>query len=533
MSHYSFATLPTSLHELLDAQARRFGESTYAIFEDREWSYATIGQMSRDIAARLKAAGVHAGDRVMLLMPSSVTYLGLWFGISRVGAVESPVNPAYKGSLLKQLIETSSPKLCIIDGDHLEEFRVAGDGLIAPEMIISTQMFLSISGTDEPAERAHEAGGRDTAAIIFTSGTTGRSKGVMVSHRQQLGFGQAFAEITSLSKTDTTYNFLPFFHIAAKFVALGTLLTGGKMLLRPGFSVSNFWSDVRRHGVTVCQAVGGLCHMLNSQPRREAESDNPMRMIYTVPLPWEFKSEFEERFGLTLVEGYGGTECNLVAYSRPDEDTPRGSCGRASPHFEVVIQDEEGNIAPHGQAGEICVRPRFPATMMNGYFGEPQKSLEVMGDFWFHTGDRGVMNADGYFFFLDRLKDAIRRRGENISSFEVERILNGHPAIAESAVVPVPSEIGEDEVKAILVLKPQSTASEQDIFHYAMESMPYFMVPRFIEIRNQLPRTPTMKIKKADLKAEGNNDSTWDCEKVGLRVTRHGATKSNPRRLSD
>ena len=517
---YSFDVLPGSLHSLLEMRADSAPEKTFAIFEGRETCYGELARDSLAFAARLCAQGVTSGDRVLSLMPSSEFYLGLWFAISRLGAIECPINPAYKGVLLRQLVETSQPSLCIVDSGFVDEFIRSSGDLVPADRIVTPEEFLLLPQAPELPMTRMEA--RDTAAIIFTSGTTGRSKGVMTSHRQQLAFGQAFAEITGLTAGDTSYNFLPFFHIAAKFVALGTMLAGGRMLLRASFSVSNFWPDVRRHGATVCSAVGGLCHMLQSQPPSSSDSDNPMRMIYAVPVPWEFKEDFERRFGLTLVEGYGGTESNLVAYSRPEENTPRGSCGRPSPHFQIEIQDSEGKGVAAGEAGEICIRPRYPATMMNGYFNMPDKTVETIADLWFHTGDRGYLSSTGYLFFLDRLKDSIRRRGENISSFEVERILNGHESVAESAVVPVPSEMGEDEVKAFVVLKPGKQASAEELFRYAGANMAYFMVPRFIELREELPRTPTMKVKKADLRAEGNGTGTWDCEAAGLRVTRSG-----------
>jgi crotonobetaine/carnitine-CoA ligase len=516
---HSFTSLPTTVHALLDWRAARHPDSAYVVMGERRWTYGEVADLSRRLAGRLAAGGVCAGDRVLVLMPASILQLGLWFAISRLGAIEAPVNPAYKGILLRQLIETAEPAFSIVDETFQHEFRQASDGLLAPGTILRTQDLEDGVAGGLPVQ---EAGPRDTSCIIFTSGTTGRSKGVMMSHSQQLSFGLAFAEIVELAGEDVTYNFLPFFHIAAKFVALGTIFAGGRMLLRAGFSVSSFWGDVRAHGVTVCAAVGGLCHMLNSQPRRADDADNPLRLIYAVPVPWEFKSDFEQRFGVDFVEGYGGTECNLVAYSRPSDPTPRSACGRPSPHFHVEVQNELGYPAAPGEPGEICIRPKYPGTMTSGYIGMPDKTLETMGDLWFHTGDRGYFDENGYLFFLDRLKDAIRRRGENISSFEVERVLNAYEAVAESAVVPVPSELGEDEVKAFVVLKRPGAVSEEDLFRYAADNMPYFMVPRFIEFCHELPRTPTMKIRKTELRAAGNGLATWDCEKAGLRVGRSG-----------
>jgi crotonobetaine/carnitine-CoA ligase len=517
---FSFRELPRTLHALLDVRAQEAPNQIFALIEGVGVTYGAIAASSSIVAKELVASGVKPGDRVMVLMPSSELYLGLWFGLSRASAIEVPVNPAYKGILLRQLVETAVPALCIVDEGFLDEFISASADLIGRDRIVSPQS-IGTKRSNSGLEVAQPSP-RDTSCIIFTSGTTGRSKGVMMSHRHQLSFAAAFSEIVELSDHDITYNFLPFFHIAAKFVALGTMLAGGKMVLKAsGFSVSSFWPDVRKYGVTVCAAVGGLCHMLNSLPKRSDDAQNTLRVIYAVPVPWEFKSDFEDRFAVRFIEGYGGTESNLVAYSRLSEETPPNSLGRASAHFEMQIQDEHGVALSAGQAGEICIRPRYPATMMTGYFGMPEKSVEATVDLWFHTGDRGYFNEEGYLFFLDRLKDAIRRRGENISTFEVERIINTLSEVAESAVVPVPSELGEDEVKAFIVLKEQGTLDEEAIFRYAMSNMPYFMVPRFIEFRNELPRTPTMKVKKMDLRAEGNTTSTWDCEKVGLKISRH------------
>jgi crotonobetaine/carnitine-CoA ligase len=519
-AEFGFKRLPSSLHDLLDRRASERAADAFATIDETSVTYGELAERSKGLARKLAAKGVGNRDRVLVLIPASGLQLCLWFAVSRLGAVEVPINPAYKGMLLRQLVETSKPRLCIIAPEFAEEFRNASEGLVAPSLIIEP---CALVGAAEEADLPEiETDPRDISCIIFTSGTTGRSKGVMMSHSHQLSFGQAFAEIVGLTPEDTAYNFLPFFHVAAKFVALGTMLAGGRMLLRPGFSLSSFWSDVRAHGVTVCAAVGGLCHMINSQPERSDDAENPLKVIYAVPVPWEFKERFEKRFGVGFIEGYGGTENNLVAYSRPGDPTPRSAIGRASPHFDLSILDAEGRAVPTGEPGEICIRPRHPGTMMSGYFGMPDKTLETMTDFWFHTGDRGYLDDNGYLFFLDRLKDTIRRRGENISSFEVERVLNRNDGVAESAVVPVPSELGEDEVKAVVVRKPGTDLTEEMLFRYAMENMPYFMVPRFIEFRDELPRTPTMKIRKMDLRADGNGPSTWDCEKAGLRISRHG-----------
>lgn len=526
-SSNGFRDLPRSLHALLELRAAECPEHPFLITAEQTWTLAELNRQADRMAQALRRRGVGKGDRVLSMMAGTPIYLALWFAVSKLGAIEVPVNGAYRGAMLTHILQTAQVRVAVVEEAHREVFRAACADLLPADAILDPGGLFgeendAATPLDDAAFDSADVESGAAACVIFTSGTTGPSKGVVISHRHQLSFGQSFREITGFAADDVAYNFLPFFHIAAKFLALGALLAGGRMALRPVFSLSHFWSDVHAFGATVCVAVGGLCHLLNGTPERADDADNPLRMIYAVPVPWEFKERFEARFGLELVEGYGGTESNLVVYSRRGEETPRGSCGRPSDYFEVAILDGEGYEAPRGESGEICVRPRYPRTMMTGYLGLPEKTVEAYDNCWFHTGDRGSMDGRGFVYFLDRLKDAIRRRGENISSFEVERMLNTHPEVAEAAAVPVPSEVGEDEVKAVVVLREGSRLTPEDLLRFAVETMPYFMVPRFIEFRSELPRTPTMKVRKIELRSEGRGGSTWDCEKAGLRITRRG-----------
>ena len=360
---------------------------------------------------------------------------------------------------------------------------------------------------------------------MFTSGTTGPSKGVVINNHFELSFAVIFNEIVSLRADDVTYNFLPFFHIAGKFIMLGTMLADCRMLLRPRFSAGQFWPDVRAHGVTVTVGVGGICHMLWAEPPKPDDADNPLRMIYSVPNPHDVQEAFLARFGLELTEGYGSTEANIVVYTRPGEPTPRGTAGRAPPYYEVAIFDEMDRPVPPGTSGEIVVRAKHPYILMEGYDGLPEATLAAFRNLWFHSGDRGHMDENGFLFFHDRMKDAIRRRGENISSFEVERTVNKHPDVAETAAIAVPAEVGEDEVKVVVVRNPGAALTEEALLRHCADEMPYFMVPRFIEFRADLPRTPTQKVRKVVLREEGITAATWDREAAGFKVTRDGLAR--------
>lgn len=514
-----------TVHGVIEDQARRAPQHPFLVADGHIWTFDRLNRAANRLAHGLISKfGVSRGDRIALMMTSSVHYLIAWFAIAKAGAVEVPINIAYKGDLLKYIVDRAAVKCALVDAQFVEEMAktlpadvpIVANGGATGSVIDLQSVFVS-------SEENPDLGvsGIDPACVIFTSGTTGPSKGVVITHHHEVSFGAFFDEIVAMRSDDVAYNYLPFFHIAAKFLTLGPMLLGARMVLVPTFSVGRFWGDVHRHKATICVAVGGLCHMLRNQPVRPDDADNTLRMVYAVPVPAEFQDEFERRFGVELVEGYGATESNLVVYSRHGE-TPLGSCGKASPHFEVTIQDENGFVLPTGASGEICVRPRLPNTLLAGYLGMPEKTLEVMKDFWFHTGDRGYIDGTGHVFFQDRIKDSIRRRGENISSFEVERLLNAHSGVAESAVVGVRSAMGEEDVVAIVVARAESNVTHDALFNFAQDTMPYFMVPRYIRFVDQLPRTPTQKVRKIELREEGVTTDTWDCEQHGYRISSKG-----------
>jgi crotonobetaine/carnitine-CoA ligase len=522
--------LPPTLHALLDSRAAEAPDRPFVLHDERWWTFGELQHHSRIVARQLENRGVKARDHVVVMMPTSERYLAFWFAISRLGAVEVPINGAYKGEVLKHVLMTATSRIAIVGSEHREVFNLACDGILSTAHVHDPQddafaWSATAGGSQDFEAPSDSVAAESPASIIFTSGTTGLSKGVVASHLHQMSFGHFFGEIVKFAEDDVTYNFLPFFHIAAKFQTIGAMLARGRMMLRATFSLSAFWDDVRASGATLCVAVGGLCNMLHGQPARAEDGANSLRLIYAVPVPWAFKESFENRFDLQLVEAYGATESNLVLYTRLGEATPSGTCGRANPAFEITIKDVDGTVLPRGDAGEICIRPRSPNTIMSGYLGLAGATADVMRGGYFHSGDNGYMNEGGFVFFLDRSKDAIRRRGENISSYEVERTLNAHPGVAEVAVIPVEADIGEDEVKAVVVIRPGSSLTHQALLKFAVDNLPYFMVPRFIEFREQLPRTETMKVRKVELRREGITQETWDCERNGLRVTRRGIEK--------
>ncbi len=480
-----------------------------------------------DVLARgLRARGVAPGTRVGLLMATGPEYLYGWFALAKLGAVEVPINTAYRGELLAHQLRRAEVTLVIADRGVLADAveAVRGDVPMIAEVLTFPGGYSDLLA-GAPADVHSVAEPSDVACVLYTSGTTGPSKGVLVSQHQQVAFGHFFAEITGLRPDDVMLNYSPFFHISGKFTTLGCLLSGARMVLRTRLSIERFWDEVREFGITGFVAIGGVCHMLNGRAPRPDDADNPVRIVYAVPAPAEIYHDFERRFGLKLVEAYGSTETNLIVHSSLEESLP-GACGRPNPVFDVRVVDESGDEVPDGVPGEIVVASTDPLLLSLGYDGLPEATATAWRDGRFHTGDRAVRDASGALRFQDRIKDAIRRRGENISSYEVERLVNGHPAVAESAAVGTPSELGEEEVRVVVVLRDGATAEPEELYLHYAASMPYHMVPRYIDVVDALPRTPTDKVEKYKLRSAGIGDATWDAAAAGWRTTRDGPVRT-------
>ena len=374
-----------------------------------------------------------------------------------------------------------------------------------------------LAADDADLDDSHLVTYRDTATIMYTSGTTGPAKGVLMPHAHVYLLGLGAVENLGVTPRDVYYVTLPLFHANAMFMQLyACLIAGAHAVIAPRFRASQWLSDIRRFGCTLTNTIGVMSDFVLQQAAREDDADTALRLVLAVPTPPAIADVFRARFGVAMVEGYGMTECNMPLYM-PRGDAPRaGTCGKPyARFFEVrVVDPDTDEPLPPGVTGEIVVRPREPFAFMAGYVGMPEKTLEAWRSFWFHTGDAGRTDEDGYFYFVDRIKDCIRRRGENVSSWEIEAVLVGHPRIAEAAAVAVPSTLpgGEDEVKACLVARAGEIPDLAEVRAYCEERMPRFAVPRYLELLPALPRTPTEKVQKAKLRAAGVTPATWDAE---------------------
>ncbi len=516
---------------LLERRAAEHPERTYAIFDDlgETWTYGDAWDRARATAAALAELGVQRGEHVLVWLPNGPDVLRSWFGANLLGAVYVPINLSYRGGLLEHVIANSGARTMIADASLVERLVGADTAQLAQVVVLGGEVpaaagvaprLLPASALEaEPA--AFQAPQPpvepwETQCVIYTSGTTGPSKGVLCSHLHQ--HATVMSVVGRFGPEERSLIALPLFHAAATQDALGTLTIGASFVVVPRFRTEEFWEVVRRTGITCCTVLGAMARFLLSQPPERADAENPLRTVFMVPLT-EDAAAFGKRFGVDVYTVFNMTEISCPLVSEPNP-TAVGSCGVPRPGVEVRIVDEYDREVAVGAVGELIVRTDLPWAMMHGYHRMPEATARAWRNGWFHTGDAFRRDAEGNWFFVDRMKDAIRRRGENISSFEVEAELLAHPAVREAAVVAAPSELSEDEVLAIVAPVEGCQIDPRELVEFLIPRMAHFMVPRYVRVLPALPRTPTEKVEKYRLRAEGVTADTWDRQGAGVEITR-------------
>jgi crotonobetaine/carnitine-CoA ligase len=510
------------------------GSRLFLDFSGDLYSYADIDRESTRLARGLIALGVRKGDAVASILDNNLHAVLSWFAINKAGAISVPVNTAYKGEFLRHQLNDCGAALVIAEADYAQRVVEVQDGLSAVGTLIQRQGELAQSSRLKvlPLLDIFEASSEpladqnlpaDLAMLIYTAGTTGPSKGCMISHNYVCNLGRQVVLTEDRHQDDCNWTALPLFHMNATGGSiLSCMFVGARVAIFPRFSVSRFWPDIRRSGAPVASLLGSMITFLAEADDTE-DSRACFGQLHTVrgsPFPAALQEKWKKRFGVRRAgsNSYGLTEAARVTGSRHDEDAPPGSSGRPNADFDVRIFDDDDNELPPGVAGEIVVRPRRPHVMFDGYWNRPADTLRIMRNMWLHSGDIGKFDQDGFLYFVDRKKDYLRRRGENISTFEVETGLRAHPEVADVAVHAVFSESGEDDVKATIVLKSAAAITEEMLCLWAIERLPYFTIPRYFEFRPDLPRNPLGRVLKYQLRAEGCTPATWDREKAGLRV---------------
>ncbi len=509
---------PTSLPAVLRARAELTPDEPFLTFEDRRRTYAQALAAAEQTAAALASLGVGRGDKVATFLPNCTEILDLWFGSSLLGAVFVPVNTGLKGDGLRYIVEHSEAAFVAADAPLLDTLHAAlptGSGpqhrFVRGEGASDGYGDLGelLTGNHATAELP-EVKPEELASILYTSGTTGLPKGVMNCHNSYPTAGYEFTQRYVLAREDDVlYTSLPLFHINAQSLStVGSLVSGRPVVIAPRFSASRFFDDLRAHDVTVFNYIGAMLTMLYKQPEREDDTEHRVRLTVGGAAPAEIWEAFEQRFGLSILEIYGLTETATFCLGSPPDDIRVGKLGRPVGWSEVRIERPDGDEAPDGEPGEIAIRSKRPHTLFLGYYKNDEATDNAMAGGWFHSGDRGRRDPDGYFVFIDRLKDSIRRRGENISSYEIERIVNSHPLVAESAAVGVPSDLGEEEVMIVVVAKGEALENGE-LVEFCRERMADFMVPRYVRLKTELPKTATQRVQKFKLREQGVEDA-WD-----------------------
>jgi crotonobetaine/carnitine-CoA ligase len=494
-----------SLTAALDHAVAAWPDRTFLRIDGRRVTFAEFDRSTRGLAAGLREAGVGPGDRVVVLMRNSLACVELWFAANRLGAIWAPINVEFRGLTLKHVYELADPVLAVADDDlaeHLDE---------PPRYVLSTLDRLRREPLADPVEARFS----DTSALLFTSGTTGRSKACVLSHQYFVEQATVLLRDFELRSDDVLYCPFPLFHAdATALTTVPALLLGATAAISRRFSASRFWDEVREHGATVFDFMGATLSILHKAERRADDAENPVRLAWGVPVP-EWVEDFEQRFGLQVVELYGSVEASIPITQPLHAPRVPGSCGRVTGGFEVHIVDGDDNPVPSGTPGEIVIRPRRPSMILDGYLGMPEATVAAFRNLWFHSGDLGRVDADGNFFFIGRAKDAIRRRGENISAFEVEEGVMLHEEVVEAAAIGVASELTEEEIKVCVVRVPGSTLEPAALIEHCQARLATFQVPRYVEFVDALPKTPTGKIAKHELRDAPLNGRTWDREAVG------------------
>jgi crotonobetaine/carnitine-CoA ligase len=524
------------LPALLVDRAARYEDKVFLAYEDgSEWTYRETLDESFRAANALHHLGVGRSDTVSVFLLASPALMRVWLGAATLGAVFAPLNLAARGRFLEHTLNIAGAKVLVVHASladrlvglelpALETVVVVGqlEDVELPWSVVSLDDVIAQTGTEQPAVgQAVEPW--DDAVLIYTSGTTGPSKGVVCSYAAMWMFNRNFVW-PDVGEDDRFLQALPMFHMAGVGCTYAMLVRGGSVALLPAFDAKRFWQDVKHFEATTSCVLHAMVSFLLKQPHRPEDAENPLRVVYMGPL--SHVGEFSQRFGVDVYTAFGMTEVPVPIRSGLNPTDER-SCGKAVDPgaFEVMVADERGVRVPAGQPGELLVRHRLPWVMNSGYRGMPEATLKAWAQGWFHTGDQFIEDSDGSFFFVDRVKDAIRRRGENISSFEVEQEALAHPEVEQVAAVAVPNPdvaagTGDEEVKVVVVLSEGSTLTPEALTEYLVERVPRHWIPRFIEFAAELPRTPSFKVKKADLRAAGITDATWDRERAGIVLKR-------------
>jgi crotonobetaine/carnitine-CoA ligase len=505
-------------------------------------SFGDVNERSDRLAAGLHEFGVDRGERVAVIAQNRLEYVLTVFACAKLGAVLVPLNTFLRGEFLRHQLGDSRAATLIADGPGLREAAalagslpdlrraVALDEEDASGLPVEVVPFTKLEASTGAVPRV-ELRPSDLISIIYTSGTTGLPKGCMMSHGYYLAIPKPYYDNGWYSGDDTILTPFPLFHTSGQGITLMAGLTEGAALaFEPEFHAGSFIARAREVGATVLWGVGAMGMAVLGQPAGAGDRDHGVRLAMWVPMAPAMQAAFEERFAIPVIsEGYGQTECTPVTMNHLTGERKRDTAGRPTASYEVRLVDDDDRQVPAGEVGEIVVRPREPDVMFLGYWNQPEASLSTFRNLWHHTGDYGRADADGFLSFVDRKQDALRRRGENVSSMELEAALMRHSSVERAAVHAVPSKLTEDDIKACLTLRPGASLTPKEIFEFSRDNLPYFAIPRYVEVCDELPLNAMGRVMKHVLRDRGITAQTWDLDALGLSVARADRRASRPR----
>lgn len=506
-------TVAPSIGDWLAAAAARARPAAGALVAGGAVTWQDLDAHAERAAAGFRALGLRTGDRVCVLMRSSTATLAAWFGLARAGLVEVPLDPAGGRTLLRYLLEHSGAPVVVCDAEFTDAVQEVAPSTVRTLVVHGgggdVDLADLLATAPEPLPPVDPTA---PAVVLYTSGTTGPPKGALLSHRANVNLARHTVGLMGYSAADRLYSVFPLFHSNARYCSvMAAAEAGADLVLDRTFSASRFWDTCRAHGITAFNYQGAMTSILAKQPARPDDADNPVRVGFGAPCPPEVFADFERRFGVQLTEIYGSTEVSIVC-DMPPTARRIGTAGRESVNYTVAVVDERDEPVPAGAPGEIVVRPKQAGWMFDGYAGDPQATAAAWRGLWFHTGDRGVLDADGFLTFLDRIKDTIRRRGENVSSWEVERVVGEHPAVGQVAAYGLPSELSEEDVAVAVVPAVGATVDPAALVEHCRAGLTSFAVPRYVRVLDELPLTPSQRVEKYKLRADGVAPGTWDRE---------------------
>jgi crotonobetaine/carnitine-CoA ligase len=504
---------------VLDRRAEQFGQQVMLSVAGTPVTYEQLRQRSQAAATVLRDLGVGRGDCVALFTATCPEWIYFWLGAARIGAVGAAVNAAHRGDFLLHTLALSRATVIVTDAEHLARVEEINDRLgVADVLVCGDSLDDALArGAARPPVNSPAAPG-EPGALFFTSGTTGASKAVVTSWHYLFTAAATVASAWGFGSGETLWTAMPLFHLSAAPTVLAPMLVGGTSVLAGAFHPEQVWDEVRACGAVGFAGAGAMVSMLTNLAPDPSDAQLPLRFLSAAPIAADHYRGIERRYGCRVVTMYGLTEAFPITVKGVADDGVPGTSGRPTGNFEVRIVDGSGDPLPTGAVGEIACRPRTPHVMSEGYLGHDGS---VAGhQTWFRTGDLGMMDAAGNLTYVDRVKDSLRRRGENISSIEVEAAVLGHPAVAEAAVVGVPSELGEDDILLVMTACPSAALDYTDLLDFCAARMPYFCVPRYVDVVDEIPKTIIGRVRKDLLRARGLGSQTWDRERYGYHLSR-------------